>query len=340
MASIERLREALRGRYSILDVVGRGGSATVFRGQDLKFGREVAIKVLRADLAEGGGAARFLAEVEITARLQHPHILPLLDSGRAAGHLYLVTPFVQGSTLADLLRIEGWLPVPDALRLAIALSDALAYAHHQGVIHLDIKPANILLSNGHPVLSDFGIARAASDSLAGWSAPGRPVGTPEYMSPEQVAGEHPLDGRSDVYSLSCLLYEMLVGRPPFGGATAASVMARQQSSDPPPVSGESRGRVTGLDALIQQGLAKEAAGRFASADEFSGALRRVSADVAVRSRRVGGVSAAVAVALCVGLAWSAFAAAVSSPPAVDPPVMHLQAETPAPLPAAPLDHRC
>src|SRR5436309_3375401 len=222
------LRDALADRYAVERELGRGGMATVFLAEDLKHRRPVAIKVLHPELAAAVGAERFLREIEIAARLQHPHILPLYDSGAAGSLLYYVMPYVEGESLRDRLNREKQLGLEDAVRITTEVAGALAYAHSHGVVHRDIKPENILLSGGTAVVADFGIARALS--VAGESQPltqtGTVVGTPAYMSPEQATGSDQVGGRSDQYSLACVLYEMLVGEPPFTGATPQAVMAR------------------------------------------------------------------------------------------------------------------
>src|SRR5205085_2935816 len=214
---LARLRGALADRYAIDRELGHGGTATVYLAQDLKHGRAVAVKVLRPELAAALGAERFLREIEIAARLTHPHILPLHDSGEADGSLYYVMPFVEGESLRDRLNRERQMSVGDSVRIASEIASALQYAHTQNIIHRDIKPENILLESDHAVLADFGIARAVtsvadSEQL---TQTGMSLGTPGYMSPEQALGEKHIDGRSDQYSLACVLYEMLCGQPPF-----------------------------------------------------------------------------------------------------------------------------
>jgi eukaryotic-like serine/threonine-protein kinase len=206
------LQQALASHYRIERELGRGGMATVFLAHDLKHNRPVALKVMREEIAITLGADRFLREIEIAARLQHPHILPLFDSGEVDGGLYYVMPFVEGETLRGRLQRERQLPVEDACAIARQIAGALAYAHSQGVIHRDIKPENILLSAGVAVVADFGIAKAISAASAepGDTSAGMAIGTPAYMSPEQAGGEQ-VDGRSDLYALGCLLYEMLAG---------------------------------------------------------------------------------------------------------------------------------
>ncbi|MEE8362404.1 MAG: serine/threonine-protein kinase, partial [Gemmatimonadales bacterium] len=217
----DRIRSALEGRYTIKTELGRGGMATVYLAEDVKHHREVAVKVLHPELGEILGKERFLREIEIAAGLSHPHILPLYDSGEADGFLFFVMPLADDESLRERLDREKQLPIDDALRIAREVADALSYAHSHGVVHRDIKPENILLSSGHAVVADFGIARAVSaaggDRL---TETGIALGTPSYMSPEQAAGEQDLDGRSDLYALGCVLYEMLGGQAPFTGPTA------------------------------------------------------------------------------------------------------------------------
>ncbi len=212
---ITRLNAALEGRYAIERELGEGGMATVYLAEDLKHHRNVALKVLKPELAAIVGAERFLAEIETTANLQHPHILPLFDSGEADSYVFYVMPYVEGESLREKLDREHQLSVDEAVRLTTAVAEALQAAHEQGVIHRDIKPANILLSRGSPLVADFGIALAVSagggDRL---TETGLSIGTPHYMSPEQAAGESHIDARSDIYSLAALLYEMLAGEPP------------------------------------------------------------------------------------------------------------------------------
>jgi serine/threonine protein kinase len=220
---LEHLRAALADRYRIQRELGRGGMGTVFLAEDLKHHRRVAIKVLEPGLAAALGRERFLREIETVARLSHPHILPLHDSGEADGLLYYVMPYVEGESLQVRLSREKQLPLEDALKIAREVADALAYAHGHGVVHRDIKPGNILLQGGHAVVADFGLARviasavdpAAPTGAGTLTAAGSALGTPAYMSPEQAAGSKDVDGRSDLYSLGCVLYEMLTGQPPF-----------------------------------------------------------------------------------------------------------------------------
>jgi eukaryotic-like serine/threonine-protein kinase len=268
-----RLQAALVDRYTIERELGRGGMATVYLAVDLRHHRRVALKVLNPQLAAALGPERFLREIEFTARLTHPHILPLHDSGEAGGFLYYVMPFVEGESLRDRLTRESQLPLDEALQIAREVADALGYAHGHDVLHRDIKPGNILLESGHAVVADFGIAKAlraaatAEDSSASMA-----IGTPLYMSPEQAAAERALDGRSDVYALGCVLYEMLAGMPPFQGSTVQAIRARH-AVDPVPSLRSVRPSVPApVEAAIARALAKAPADRFRSATEFAGAL--------------------------------------------------------------------
>jgi serine/threonine-protein kinase len=224
MTTVRQLATALADRYRVERELGTGGMATVYLAHDLKHGRDVAIKVLHEDLAAALGAERFLAEIKTTARLQHPHVLPLLDSGTAGGLLYYAMPFVAGETLRHKLARERQLALDDAVRIAREVSGALAHAHAHGVIHRDIKPENILLQEGHALVADFGIALAVqSAGGARMTQTGLSLGTPQYMSPEQAMGEKVIDSRADIYALGAVTYEMLTGEPPFTGATGRIV---------------------------------------------------------------------------------------------------------------------
>ena len=271
----ETLRAALAGRYEVERELGQGGMATVYLARDLKHRRHVAIKIVRPDIAAALGSERFLREIDTAASLTHPHILPLYDSGEAGGFLYFVMPYVEGESLRDKLDRERQLPLEDALRIAREVADALSYAHGHGVLHRDIKPANILLESGHAVVADFGIARAVS--AAGGETlteTGVTVGTPAYMSPEQAAGSTNLDGRSDLYSLGCMLYEMLAGQPPFTGPTAESLVHQHLSAAPRPVTDVRPTVPAWVVAALQRALAKAPADRFTTGARLAEALAR------------------------------------------------------------------
>src|SRR5438309_10070857 len=292
--------------------------ATVFLAEDLKHHRSVAIKVLHSELTAALGAGRFLREIEIAARLQHPHILPLYDSGAAAGFLYYVMPYVEGESLRDRLTREKQLPQDDALRIATEVAGALAYAHSHGIVHRDIKPENIMLSGGTAVVTDFGIARAVS--AAGQSRhlteTGTIIGTPAYMSPEQASGSEEIDGRSDKYSLACVVYEMLVGEPPFTGPTAQAVLARHSLDMVSPPSIVRSTIPDAVEGAVLRALAKVPADRYPTTALFAealnmpsaatGAHRRATLDRAVRRPRIAlwriAPVAAVVVALAAYLA--------------------------------------
>ena len=267
------LTAALADRYRIERELGAGGMATVYLAQDPRHHRHVAVKVLHPDLAAALGGERFLAEIRTTANLQHPHILPLHDSGEAGGFLYYVMPFVDGESLRGRLARERQLPIGDALRIAREVADALDYAHRQGVVHRDIKPENILLQGGHAAVADFGIALAVQ-SAGGqrMTQTALSLGTPQYMSPEQAMGERAIDARSDIYALGAVLYEMLTGDPPFLGSTVQAIVAKVLTEKPTPPS-TMRDTVTpGVEQAVMRALAKLPADRFASAGEFAAAL--------------------------------------------------------------------
>ncbi len=276
---LESLRAALADRYAVERELGRGGMATVFLAEDLKHHRSVAIKVLHSELTAALGAGRFLREIEIAARLQHPHILPLYDSGAAAGFLYYVMPYVEGESLRDRLTREKQLPQDDALRIATEVAGALAYAHSRGVVHRDIKPENIMLSGGTAVVADFGIAHAvtAAGDAQHLTQTGTVIGTPAYMSPEQATGSTEIDGRSDQYSLACVVYEMLVGEPPFTGPTAQAVIARHSLDMVSPPSIVRSTIPDAVEAAILRALAKLAVDRYATTALFGEALNAPSA---------------------------------------------------------------
>jgi len=268
-----RATAALADRYRITGAVGAGGMAIVFRADDLKHDRPVAIKILKPELACSLWSGRFLREIQIASRLQHPHILPLYDSGAAGELLYYVMPFVTGESLRARLNREGPLPVAEAVRLAREVADGLTHAHDVGIVHRDIKPENILLSGGHALVCDFGIARAVT--LAVGDAPTEPglaIGTPLYMSPEQSSGQIDLDARSDIYSLGCMLFEMLAGEPPFRGPTALAIMAAHSTARIPQLRRLRADVPPRLEAAIVRTLAKRPEQRFTTAAELWAAL--------------------------------------------------------------------
>jgi serine/threonine-protein kinase len=283
-----RVSSALADRYGVLRQLGAGGMATVYLAEDRKHRRQVAVKVLRPELAAALGHERFLREIEIAAGLSHPHILPLYDSGEADGVLYYVMPYVEGESLRDRIDREKQLPLDEALLLAREVADALSYAHTRGVIHRDIKPENILLQSGHAVVADFGIARAISAAGGGrLTETGLAVGTPAYMSPEQVAGETDLDGRSDLYALGCVLYEMLAGQPPFTGPTLESVVHQHLAAEPRPITQLRPVVPAAVAGVVQRALAKNPADRFNPVAQFADALRPSLATTAATGSGVG-----------------------------------------------------
>jgi len=311
-ARFDSLRSALAARYTLERELGHGGMATVYLARDLRHGRPVAIKVLRPEIAAALGPERFLREIDLAARLTHPHILPLHDSGEAAGFLFYVMPYIEGESLRDRLEREGPLPLEDALRITREVASALSYAHSHDVVHRDIKPENILLSGGEAVVADFGIARAITRAAgSGLTEAGIPVGTPAYMSPEQASAARAVDGRSDIYSLGCVLYEMLVGEPPYTGASAQVVIAKR-FTDPVPSVRRLRDTIPpAIDGAVSKALGKAPADRFVTAAKFAEALTP-SGTPSVRPRRsargvvVAGAITAALGALAVGvLRWRA-----------------------------------
>ena len=275
-----RFAEVLADRYRLERELGRGGMATVYLAHDLRHDRPVALKVLHSELAASIGPERFLLEIKIAARLQHPHILPVHDSGEAAGRLWYTMPYVEGETLRQRLTREGQLPLDHAMRIADQTLSALGYSHAHGIIHRDIKPENILLQGDEAVVADFGVARAITaaghDRL---TETGLALGTPAYMSPEQATATRELDGRSDLYALGCVLYEMLAGQPPFVGTTAQQLLARH-ALDPAPPLRTVRGTVpVSVEQSVMRALAKVPADRFPTAAEFAKALTTPRAPV-------------------------------------------------------------
>ena len=273
MPTVERLSSALADRYRIERELGQGGMATVYLAEDLRHKRKVALKVLKPELAAVLGADRFVQEITTTAALQHPHILPLFDSGTADGFLYYVMPFIKGETLRDKLTRERQLGVDEAVRIAREVADALDYAHRNGVIHRDIQPENILLHDGRPMVADFGIALAVSAAAGGrMTETGLSLGTPHYMSPEQATAEREISARSDIYSLASVLYETLAGVPPHEGGTAQQTIMRILTDTPRPVSELRKSVPPNVNAAILKALEKLPADRFESAKEFADGL--------------------------------------------------------------------
>ena len=272
VVEIARVKNALAGRgYMVDHVLGEGGMATVYLAMDVKHHRQVAVKVMRPELAATLGAERFLREVEIAAQLSHPHILPVHDSGDADGVLFYVMPYVEGESLHERIKREGQLPVDEALRIAREVSEALAYAHGRKIVHRDIKPANIMLSAGHALVADFGIARAVGTGAA-ITQTGFAVGTPQYMSPEQASGSAMVDGRSDVFALGCVLYEMLAGESPFAGPTPQAIVMRSMTETPRALSATREGVSPAIEGVINRSLTKNPADRWQTAAEFARAL--------------------------------------------------------------------
>ncbi len=319
---LDRLTTALTGRYELERELGAGGMATVYLAQDLRHHRPVAVKVLRPELAAIIGAERFLAEIRTTANLQHPHILALFDSGEADGFLFYVMPYVEGESLRDRLRRETQLPIAEAVRIATEVGSALDYAHRHGVIHRDIKPENILLHDGRALVADFGIALALTSAGTGTGSGGRmtetgmSLGTPHYMSPEQAMGEREITGRSDVYALGAVLYEMLVGEPPFTGPSGQAIVAKVLTEEPRPLLPRRHTIPPYIEIAVLTALEKLPADRYATAADFIAALgdkhatrtRFMAAPVATRAgvfRRFGVPAVAAAQAVAAFAAWRA-----------------------------------
>ncbi len=340
-STAERLQAALADRYRIEREIGEGGMATVYLARDLRHERDVALKVLRPELAAVIGAERFLAEIRTTANLQHPHILALFDSGEAGGFVYYVMPYVEGESLRDRLNREKHLPVDDALRIATEVADALEYAHRNGIIHRDIKPENVLLHGGHALVADFGIALAVSrgDGATRMTETGMSLGTPTYMSPEQAMGEREVSARSDVYALGAMLFEMLAGDPPFTGSTAQAIVAKVLTTAPPSIMEQRHTVPPHVEQAVLRALEKLPADRFASAAEFARALSDASGATPgsaggrraayMKSQRALGLPAAavlVLAALAVGAAATSF---VRRDRAVASPTTRVMLEFPA-----------
>src|SRR5687767_1936796 len=270
---LDRIRDAFSQYYTIDRELGRGGMATVYLAQDAKHERLVALKVLHPDLAATLGPDRFLREIKLAARLNHPHILPLHDSGETRGFLYYVMPYVEGESLRERLDRDAQLPIEEAVHHGRAIASALDYAHRQGIVHRDIKPENIMLYEGEAMVMDFGIAKAVSAAGSETlTQTGMMVGTPAYVSPEQAAGETDIDGRSDQYSLGCVLYEMLSGDRPFLGATPQAIMAKRFKEMPRPLRQLRTAVPESVEKAVTKAMSIEASGRYSTAAQFAQAL--------------------------------------------------------------------
>ena len=291
------LEVELAGRYTIERELGRGGMAVVYLAHDVRHDRPVALKVLHPELAHALGAERFQREIHVAARLQHPHILTVLDSGETAGQLWFTMPFVEGESLRARLARETQLPVEEAVRLAREAAEALDYAHRHGIVHRDIKPDNMLLAEGHVLVADFGIARALAGGGEHLTATGASIGTAAYMSPEQAAGERDVDTRSDIFSLGIVLYEMLAGVTPFAAATPQATIARRFTDDAPPVRQQRSSVPEHVERALQQSLARTAADRFSTARAFADALAGTAGTAGkvgtVETARSGGAVGAI-----------------------------------------------
>jgi serine/threonine-protein kinase len=310
-----QLRAALEGRYSIEREIGAGGMATVYLARDLRHSRYVALKVLRPELAAVLGIERFLSEIRVTASLQHPNLLPLFDSGESAGLLYYVMPYVKGESLRNRLDREKQLPIDEAIRIASAVAGALDYAHRHGVIHRDLKPENILLHDGQPLVADFGIALAVSN--AGGTRitqTGLSLGTPHYMSPEQATGDRGIDGRTDIYALGAVTYEMLSGEPPHNGTTAQAIIARLLTETARPLASLRPSVPPHIAAAVHRSIEKIPADRFTTAHEFANALNGNATPIAIaRQPALGNIMRTQYLAAAVGALATAAVAAVIWP---------------------------
>ena len=277
-------------RYTLTAELGRGGMAVVYRAQDTRHGRDVAVKVMLPNVADAVGSERFLREIETAARLQHPNIVPVFDSGETAGQLYFVMPLIEGESLRARIERGGRLDVDEAVRIAREVADALSYAHAQGIIHRDLKPENIMLTRGHALLADFGIARAgASDErTAMMTRPGTVLGTPTYMSPELAVGDSNIAPASDVYALGCVLFELLTGSPPFTGDSFQSILMKRVTTDAPRVRSRRPEVSSTLDEAVARALARDLSRRFATAQAFASALSGYTLGAGAGARQVNG----------------------------------------------------
>ncbi len=321
MEVVDRLKAVLADRYTIERLIGAGGMADVFLTHDRRHDRKVAIKVMHRDLSEFVGVERFLREIETTAKLQHPHILPLFDSGSVDGTVYFVMPYVEGESLRGRLKREGQLPLSDALRITSEIASALGYAHRRGVIHRDIKPDNVLFQDGQALLTDFGIALPSRDeeSHARLTGSGMTLGTPRYMSPEQVAGQG-VDARSDIHALGVLAYEMLAGQPPFTGPTATAILGKVMTENPRPIAEQRRSVPPHVSHAIGKALEKLPADRWQTPSEFVEALSHEKSLAARPGSARGSVLVPwlVAGALALALGWTSWRASLTPPPSQGP----------------------
>src|SRR6476646_2177889 len=270
---LERLRGVLAQTYTIDRELGKGGMATVYLAQDVKHERPVALKVLHPELAASLGPDRFLREIKTAAKLNHPHILGLHDTGEADGFLFYVMPYVEGESLRERLDRERQLPVDEALHHTRAIASALDYAHRQNIVHRDIKPENVMLYEGEAMVMDFGIAKAVSSAGSETlTQTGMMIGTPAYVSPEQAAGETNLDGRSDQYSLAVMVYEMITGERPFSGATPQAIMAKRFTEMPKPLRAIRKDAPENVEKAVMRAMATESTGRYSTSAQFAQAL--------------------------------------------------------------------
>lgn len=273
--ALELVQRAFRDRFTILALRGRGGMGLVYKAQDLRLPRDVALKVLRPELTKTLAARRFTREIEVVARLTHPHVIPIFEGGEADGLLFFTMPFIEGPTLRTLLHEQTRLPVDEACRMAEAIASALGAAHEAQIVHRDVKPENVLIASGEPLVADFGVARAVT--AAGGerlTTTGFVVGTTQYMSPEQASSDRTIDGRADQYALACMLYEMLAGAPPFAGGSPRQVIARHMSEKPPALGLVRPDAPAHIAATIARALEKDPADRFPDMRAFRAALRQ------------------------------------------------------------------
>ena len=319
----QRFQALLEGRYAIERELGRGGMATVYLARDLRHGRTVAIKLLQPEITTSLTAERFLREIHITAKLQHPNILGLFDSGAEDGFCYYVMPHVEGESLRDRLLWDKMLSVDGGVQVAIEVASALAYAHSRGVVHRDIKPENILFSAGHAIVADFGIARAVSEGQRSITAVGIPLGTPPYMSPEQAQGLENIDHRSDIYALGCMLFEMVSGRPPYVGVSVGKVIQQHLMAPIPSLREHRPEAPETLDRILTKALAKDRAGRYQTADEMVEALRLVAAASTMERSLPTGERAAAGVPTPVGGVQTAAPTMVPGPGTQDRRLLYM-----------------